>query len=236
MVDTTNWFPKVLRKDFTVGWWSARTGSTTLIRISTSALLHRLGHRAPNTVDGRRRTRPGSLIYEPFGLVHQWGNPGSEPLTFLAFNINPKACRQSSPRRMPSHSQRATGWHLRLPPAGESSANLASLIKEPLGRLRRAWREISRRRCFQLLLVGRCFTKITDTHDALQLVVLDNRQVTDPRYRHCRKHSIHAIGERQLRCSRPCCRNGLVKPAVSKALGGPNHRTHWPARRNVARQ
>jgi hypothetical protein len=28
------------------------------------------------------------MIYEPFGLVHQWGNPGSEPLTFLAFNIN----------------------------------------------------------------------------------------------------------------------------------------------------
>jgi oxalate decarboxylase/phosphoglucose isomerase-like protein (cupin superfamily) len=29
------------------------------------------------------------LIYEPFGLVHQWGNPGGEPLIFLAFNINP---------------------------------------------------------------------------------------------------------------------------------------------------
>jgi hypothetical protein len=27
------------------------------------------------------------LIYEPFGLVHQWGNPGNDPLTFLAFNI-----------------------------------------------------------------------------------------------------------------------------------------------------
>ena len=23
-------------------------------------------------------------------LVHQWGNPGNEPLTFLAFNINPE--------------------------------------------------------------------------------------------------------------------------------------------------
>ena len=22
------------------------------------------------------------------GLVHQWGNPGSEPLTFMTFNIN----------------------------------------------------------------------------------------------------------------------------------------------------
>ena len=38
----------------------------------------------------RHRSRaagPGSLIYEPFGLVHQWGNPGNDALTFLAFNI-----------------------------------------------------------------------------------------------------------------------------------------------------
>jgi oxalate decarboxylase/phosphoglucose isomerase-like protein (cupin superfamily) len=44
-----------------------------------------------NTVAGKTEDRsPGSLIYEPFGLVHRWGNPGSEPLTFLAFNINPE--------------------------------------------------------------------------------------------------------------------------------------------------
>jgi hypothetical protein len=30
------------------------------------------------------------LIYEPFGLVHQWGNPSDTPFTFLAFNINPE--------------------------------------------------------------------------------------------------------------------------------------------------
>ena len=43
-----------------------------------------------NTVDGKTEAKgPGSLIYEPFGLVHRWGNPGDEPLTFLAFNINP---------------------------------------------------------------------------------------------------------------------------------------------------
>ena len=30
------------------------------------------------------------MIYEPFNLVHQWGNPGNEPFTFLAFNINPE--------------------------------------------------------------------------------------------------------------------------------------------------
>jgi hypothetical protein len=29
------------------------------------------------------------FVYEPSGLVHQWGNPGAEPWTFLAFNINP---------------------------------------------------------------------------------------------------------------------------------------------------
>jgi hypothetical protein len=37
--------------------------------------------------------KPGgydSLIYEPYALVHQWGNPGNEPLIFLAFNINPE--------------------------------------------------------------------------------------------------------------------------------------------------
>jgi oxalate decarboxylase/phosphoglucose isomerase-like protein (cupin superfamily) len=33
---------------------------------------------------------PGSLIYEPYALVHQWANPSDEPLTFLAFNINPE--------------------------------------------------------------------------------------------------------------------------------------------------
>ena len=33
---------------------------------------------------------PGSFIYEPFDLVHQWGDPGNEPLTFITFNINPE--------------------------------------------------------------------------------------------------------------------------------------------------
>jgi quercetin dioxygenase-like cupin family protein len=44
-----------------------------------------------NTVDGKTEARgPGSLIYEPYALVHQWGNPSNEPLIFLAFNINPE--------------------------------------------------------------------------------------------------------------------------------------------------
>lgn len=57
---------------------------------SGAALYYIISGTGANTVDGKTEARgPGSLIYEPFGLVHQWGNPGSEPLTFLAFNINP---------------------------------------------------------------------------------------------------------------------------------------------------
>jgi oxalate decarboxylase/phosphoglucose isomerase-like protein (cupin superfamily) len=41
-------------------------------------------------VNGKTEAQgPGFLIYEPFGLVHRWGNPGDQPLTFLAFNISP---------------------------------------------------------------------------------------------------------------------------------------------------
>ena len=58
---------------------------------SGAALYYIVAGIGANTVDGKTEDRgPGSLIYEPFGLVHQWGNPGSEPLTFLAFNINPE--------------------------------------------------------------------------------------------------------------------------------------------------
>jgi quercetin dioxygenase-like cupin family protein len=57
---------------------------------SGAALYYIISGTGANTVDGKTEARgPGSLIYEPFGLVHQWGNPGNEPLTFLAFNINP---------------------------------------------------------------------------------------------------------------------------------------------------
>ena len=57
---------------------------------SGAALYYIVSGTGANTVDGTTKTRgPDSLIYEPFGLVHQWGNPGGEPLTFLAFNINP---------------------------------------------------------------------------------------------------------------------------------------------------
>jgi quercetin dioxygenase-like cupin family protein len=57
---------------------------------SGAALYYIVSGTGANTIDGTTTTRgPDSLIYEPFSLVHQWGNPGGEPLTFLAFNINP---------------------------------------------------------------------------------------------------------------------------------------------------
>jgi quercetin dioxygenase-like cupin family protein len=58
---------------------------------SGAALYYIVSGTGANTVDGKVEAKgPGSVIYEPFGLVHQWGNPGGEPLTFLAFNINPE--------------------------------------------------------------------------------------------------------------------------------------------------
>jgi quercetin dioxygenase-like cupin family protein len=58
---------------------------------SGAALYYIISGTGSNTVEGKSEAKkPGSLIYEPFGLVHQWGNPGDVPLTFLAFNINPE--------------------------------------------------------------------------------------------------------------------------------------------------
>lgn len=58
---------------------------------SGAALYYIVSGTGANTVDGKTAAKgPGSLIYEPFALVHQWGNPGNEPLTFLALNLNPE--------------------------------------------------------------------------------------------------------------------------------------------------
>jgi quercetin dioxygenase-like cupin family protein len=58
---------------------------------SGAALYYVISGRGANTVDGKTAARgPGSLNYEPYDLVHQWGNPGKAPFTFLAFNINPE--------------------------------------------------------------------------------------------------------------------------------------------------
>jgi mannose-6-phosphate isomerase-like protein (cupin superfamily) len=70
---------------------------------SGAALYFVVSGTGANTVDGKTQARgPGSLIYEPYGLVHQWGNPGGEPLTFVTININPEgvaAVLQGSPAR-----------------------------------------------------------------------------------------------------------------------------------------
>jgi quercetin dioxygenase-like cupin family protein len=56
---------------------------------SGAALYYVVSGTGANTVAGKTEAKgPGSLIYEPYGLVHQWGNPGNEPLTFVTFNIN----------------------------------------------------------------------------------------------------------------------------------------------------
>jgi quercetin dioxygenase-like cupin family protein len=58
---------------------------------SGAALYYIISGTEANTVDCKTEARgPGSLIYEPYALVHQWGNPSNEPLIFLAFNINPE--------------------------------------------------------------------------------------------------------------------------------------------------
>jgi mannose-6-phosphate isomerase-like protein (cupin superfamily) len=55
------------------------------------AVYYIVSGKGADTVGGKTYDRgPGVFIYEPAGLVHQWGNPGAEPLTFLAFNINPE--------------------------------------------------------------------------------------------------------------------------------------------------
>ena len=58
---------------------------------SGAALYYVVSGTGANTVDGKTVAKePGSFIYEPFDLVHQWGNPGDGPFTFVVFNINPE--------------------------------------------------------------------------------------------------------------------------------------------------
>jgi mannose-6-phosphate isomerase-like protein (cupin superfamily) len=67
-----------------------------------AALYYILAGTGANTVGGAVTERgPGSLIYEPSGLVHQWGNPGAQPLTFIAFNINPEGTPAVVPETPP---------------------------------------------------------------------------------------------------------------------------------------
>ncbi len=69
----------------------AQMPSNQLHHRSGAALYYVISGTGANTIEGKTEARgPGSLIYEPYALMHQWGNPGNEPLIFLAFNINPE--------------------------------------------------------------------------------------------------------------------------------------------------
>ena len=71
-----------------------------------------------HTVDGKTEARgPGSFDL-PYALVHQWGNPGNEPLIFLAFNINPEGVAAVSSGRT-SKAAIANGER---PAAGDAKA------------------------------------------------------------------------------------------------------------------
>lgn len=58
---------------------------------SGAALYYIASGTGTNTLEGRTESRPpGSRVYEPYGLVHQWGNPGDVPLVMLQANISPE--------------------------------------------------------------------------------------------------------------------------------------------------
>jgi hypothetical protein len=58
----------------------------------SGAALHYVlsGVGAEFTQDRATTKGPGSVSYEPNGLLYQWSNPGDTPLIYLLFNINPK--------------------------------------------------------------------------------------------------------------------------------------------------
>jgi mannose-6-phosphate isomerase-like protein (cupin superfamily) len=58
---------------------------------SGAALHYILSGVGAEFTEGRATTKgPGSVSYEPRGVVYQWSNPGSTPLIYLIFNVNPK--------------------------------------------------------------------------------------------------------------------------------------------------
>jgi mannose-6-phosphate isomerase-like protein (cupin superfamily) len=59
-------------------------------RRSGAALHMVLSGFGAETAEGTTVARnPGSVSFEPGSLVYQWSNPGSRPLTYLVFNVNP---------------------------------------------------------------------------------------------------------------------------------------------------
>src|SRR5258708_28783346 len=71
---------------------------------SRAALYYVISRTGANQIDRTTVERaPASLIYEPYRLVHPWGNPGTEPLTLLAFNINPEGVAAVLPGTPPKN-------------------------------------------------------------------------------------------------------------------------------------
>jgi quercetin dioxygenase-like cupin family protein len=67
---------------------------------SGAALYYIVSGTGANTVDGTTKTRgPDSLIYEPFGLVHQWGNPRQRTFDLLDFQHQSGRCGGRPSRR-----------------------------------------------------------------------------------------------------------------------------------------
>jgi len=57
---------------------------------SGAALHYILAGVGAEFMENRAKARgPGSVSFEPQGLVYQWSNPGSKPLVYLVFDISP---------------------------------------------------------------------------------------------------------------------------------------------------
>ncbi|HEU4341285.1 MAG TPA: cupin domain-containing protein [Candidatus Binatia bacterium] len=58
---------------------------------SGGALYYVISGAGTMTIEGTTETKPaGTALFEPYGMVHQWGNPGDTPLVLLQANISPE--------------------------------------------------------------------------------------------------------------------------------------------------
>jgi hypothetical protein len=75
---------------------------TSLRRPARLGLLNRLQRMRFEPAETKRQQFFQDLDGFP-RLVHQWGNPGSEPLTFLAFSTNPEGVAAVLPGTPPKN-------------------------------------------------------------------------------------------------------------------------------------
>jgi len=58
---------------------------------SGGALYYVAAGTGTTMAEGKTETKPtGSRLFEPYGMVHQWANPGDTPLVLLQANISPE--------------------------------------------------------------------------------------------------------------------------------------------------